>query len=658
VKPLDPLDLRDTLRFVIFANSNRATKRRHTVTHSLVRRAAFTATAAAVCATGAVAVAATPARSVPAASGNSVLGRNVIVFDPSMSTADIQAKVNAIASRQVTNQFGTQRYALLFKPGTYGSTADPLDFQVGFYTEVAGLGQNPDDVTINGSIDVYNQSDGTALDNFWRSLSNLHINVTGPGGNGSTNGCYANTEFWAVSQAAPMRRVDVTGNATFMDYCTSPSYASGGFVADTSFGSGTPVNGSQQQFYVRNSSMGGWSNGVWNQVFSGDVGAPAQSFGTTNPDGSAAQPYTTLATTPVSREKPYLYVGPNGNYRVFVPSARTNSVGTTWQKGQTAGKAMLLSRFYVAKPGDSARTINAELAQGKNLLLTPGVYNTTQPIAVKRADTVVLGLGLATIEPDAGNIAMTTADVPGIDIAGVIFDAGAEKSHALLRVGSTAAGERPGRQQAASAADPTALQDVFFRVGGAHLGRVINGLVVNSNDTILDDIWSWRADHSQNAADTGWTVNTAQNGVVVNGNNVTATGLFAEHYQKYNLLWNGQHGETIFFQNELPYDAPNQAAWTHDGQPGFPGYKVADSVTTHSAYGLGSYIFTNVDPTLHSADGFEVPNAPRVTMHDLVTISLNAAGTIDHVINGIGSAVTPTVQGPSDVTSYSNGVSS
>lgn len=623
--------------------------------HRRLPRAGLAVAAAALLAYSTAAVAtAAPARM--SASGHTaasgVLGRNVIVFNPSMSTAQIQAKVDAVASRQVTNQFGTQRYALLFEPGTYGSAADPLDFQVGFYTEVAGLGQNPDDVTINGSIDVYNQSDGTALDNFWRSMSNLHIVVTGPGGNGQS-GCYANTEFWAVSQAAPMRRVDVTGNTTFMDYCTGPSYASGGFVADTSFGSGTPVNGSQQQFYVRNSSMGGWSNGVWNQVFSGDIGAPAQSFGTKNADGSAAQPYTTLATTPVSREKPYLYVDAHGGYRVFVPSAQTNSSGTSWANGQTAGRSLPLSRFYVASPGDSGAQLNAALAHGKNLLLTPGIYYADRTINVTRPNTVVLGLGLATIEPTRGNIAMTTGDVPGIDVAGVIFDAGAKKSPALLRVGS---GRRDAARHASSA-DPTALQDVFFRVGGAHVGRVVNGLVVNSNYTILDDIWSWRADHSQNPNDTGWRVNTAENGVVVNGDAVTATGLFAEHYRKYNLLWRGQRGETIFFQNELPYDAPDQASWSHDGQPGYPGYKVADSVRTHVAYGLGSYIYTNVNPTLHAANGFEVPDRQGVTMHDMVTISLNKAGTIDHVINGVGAAVTPDVQGPSDVVYYSNGVS-
>ncbi|HEX2904212.1 MAG TPA: hypothetical protein VHO01_12220 [Jatrophihabitans sp.] len=630
---------------------------------TVARVAVFLASAALVTA-GTVGVAsATPGHGRPGAPApsTSALGPNVIVFDPSMSTTDIQARLDAIANQQLSNQFGDQRYALLFAPGTYGSAAQPLNFQVGFYTEVAGLGQNPDDVTINGSVDVYNQGDGTALDNFWRSLSNLHIVVTGPGGNGSTNGCYANTEFWAVSQAAPMRRVDVTGHTTFMDYCTGPSYASGGFVADTSFGADTPVNGSQQQFYVRNSSMGGWSNGVWNQVFSGDIGAPAQSFGTTNADGSAAQPYTTLASTPVSREKPYLYLDGNGSYRVFVPASRANSQGTTWQSGQTAGRSLPLSSFYVAHPGDSIARINSALARGQNLLLTPGIYHTDRPIEVKRADTVVLGLGLATIEPDAGNVAMTTADVTGIDVAGIIFDAGAKRSPALLQVGDDRHGrgdDRHGNRHGDRPGEPTALQDVFFRIGGAHVGRVVSALVVNSDHVILDDIWSWRADHGQSPADVGWTVNTADNGVVINGDDVLATGLFAEHYQKYNVIWNGERGETIFFQNEMPYDAPDQAAWSQHGEPGYPGYAVARSVKTHVAYGLGSYIYTNVNPSLHSANGFEVPNTPGVVMHDMVTISLNHAGTIDHVINGVGAPVTPSFQGPSDVRFYSDGTSS
>src|SRR5437762_11137285 len=229
-------------------------------------------------------------------------GPNVKIFDPSMPTSQIKATVDAIASQQVSNEFGTQRYALLFMPGTYGSVADPLNFQVGYYTEVAGLGSSPSDVTVDGTIDVYNQCfpDGcTALVNFWRSLSNLTINVAGKGG------CQFG-EFWATSQAAPMRRVHVNGFATLMDYCSNPAYASGGFIADSQFTGSTVVNGSQQQYLVRNSSLDGWTNAAWNQVFAGVQNAPAQSF--PNP------PYTTLATNPASRERPFLYVDSNEHF--------------------------------------------------------------------------------------------------------------------------------------------------------------------------------------------------------------------------------------------------------------------------------------------------------------------------------------------------------
>ncbi len=201
------------------------------------------------------------------------LGSNVIVFTPSETHSSIQSELNTIASDQVGNQFGTARYALLFEPGTYGSTSDPLTFQAGFYTSVAGLGQDPSQTVINGTIDVYNQCSGStcnATDNFWRSVSNLTINVTGQ------TGCEAGDDFWAVSQAAPMRRVQVNGNLSLMDYCNgSPDYASGGFIADSVFTGGTVTNGSQQQFIVQNSNLDGWSNSVWNQVFCGDPGAPA-----------------------------------------------------------------------------------------------------------------------------------------------------------------------------------------------------------------------------------------------------------------------------------------------------------------------------------------------------------------------------------------------
>jgi hypothetical protein len=269
-----------------------------------------------------------------AAAATPDFGPNVIVFDPSMPTSQIQATVDAIAAQQVPNEFGTQRYALLFKPGTYGSSADPLNFQVGYYTSVAGLGRSPGDVVINGSVYARNQCAGsfcTALTNFWRSLSNLTINVDTPG-----FGCYSG-EFWPVSQASPMRRVDVNGFATLMDYCTGPSFASGGFIADSRFRGSTIVNGSQQQWLVRNSSLDGWTNGVWNQVFSGVVGAPGQCFPA---QPSCGGPYTTLATSTVTREPPYLYVDSAGNESVFVPSAQTNTSGTTWASAPTPAASL------------------------------------------------------------------------------------------------------------------------------------------------------------------------------------------------------------------------------------------------------------------------------------------------------------------------------
>ncbi len=235
-------------------------------------------------------------------------GPNVTVFDPSMPTSEIQATFDQIRDKQVDNEMGTDRYGLYFLPGTYGTEAEPLQVEVGYYTEVAGLGASPGDVRINGKIEVRNRcfdddpefTGCFALNNFWRGLSNLTIDVNGAG----QDGCTAPANFWAVSQAVSMRRVDVEGgNLTLMDYCTGPSFASGGYIADSR--TGVLVNGSQQQWFTRNSEVGEWTNAVWNQVFTGVVGAPDDAA---YPD----PPYTTLETTPLSREKPYLFVDAKG----------------------------------------------------------------------------------------------------------------------------------------------------------------------------------------------------------------------------------------------------------------------------------------------------------------------------------------------------------
>jgi hypothetical protein len=563
-----------------------------------------------------------------------------------MPQSQIQATVNSIASQQISNQFGTQRYALLFEPGTYGSAADPLTFQVGYYTEVAGLGGSPGDVTINGTIDVYNQcfptTDGSsnciALDNFWRSMSNLTINISGQ------TGCQSNTDFWAVSQAAPMRRVSITGGTlSLMDYCSAgPQFASGGFIADSSF-SGNVVNGSQQQFLVRNTSLNGWSNGVWNQVFSGDPGAPPQSFSATSGLAGGTAPYTTLATSPVTQEEPFLQTDSAGQYSVFVPALQHNSSGPSWASGPAAGSAIPISKFFIATPGTPVLAIDAALALGKNLILTPGVYDLKAPILVTRPNTIVLGLGFPTMVPQNGTAAMQVLGVPGVKLSGMIFDAGPKNSPVLLQVGG------PLAARTGSATDPTLVQDVFFRIGGATAGSATDSLVVNSSDVILDDIWAWRADHG---AGVGWTSNTADTGLIVNGNNVTAYGLAVEHFQKNEVIWNGQGGEDIFFQNEMPYDPPSQAAWMSGSADGYPAFVISPRVTSFSGYGLGSYCFFNQGVPIESTTAFSVPNTPGVQLNDVFTRFLNGSGSIDHVVNDTGAAVTTDNPGPSDVVSY------
>jgi hypothetical protein len=564
-----------------------------------------------------------------AAASQPDFGPNVKIFDPSMPTDQIQAAVDAIANQQVPNQFGSERYALLFKPGVYGSPAAPLIIQVGYYTEVAGLGASPTDVTINGHVDVYNQCDSNgfciALNNFWRSLSNLTINVMG------SEGCHASGNFWAVSQAAPMRRVNITGgNLTLMDYCSSPAFASGGFIADSQ--TGFIISGSQQQFLVRDSSIGGWSNGVWNQVFSGVVGAPAECFPA---NASCGGPYTTLAHSPVSREKPFLYVDSSGNYSVFVPELRRNSSGTTWANGPAAGASIPIGEFFIAKPSDSVQAINNALASGQNLLFTPGVYHLDQTIKVKRAGTVVLGLGLPTLVPQNGIVAMSVADVVGVKLAGFMVDAGPVNSPMLMEIGKLHAHK-------SNPNNPTSLQDVFFRIGGAALGKATTSLVVNSDDVLLDNIWAWRADHGDGV---GWTRNTADTGVIVNGDNVTAYGLFVEHYQKYETIWNGNGGTVIFYQNEMPYDPPSQAAWmAAPDVKGWAAMKVADTVTSFNGYGMGSYSFFNQGIDIYADNAFEVPNTlPPGSLHNLLTIFLdpsNGSGGILNVVNGIGGSST------------------
>jgi hypothetical protein len=500
-------------------------------------------------------------------------------------------------------------------------------------------------VTINGTINSIgvgptknsdDQADG--LDNFWRSIENMHMVWQG-----------SPFEEWTTSQACPMRRMHISDSFFFLSPYLTNGFTSGGFIADSVFDP-LVISGSQQQWITRNSVLNnGWSNGVWNQVFVGVTGAPPQNFPPTTANGN---PYTTIATSPVTREKPFLYVDGDGNFNVFVPALQKNSAGVTWANGPAAGSSIPISDFYIAKPTDSVAVINLALAFGKNLILTPGVYQLDRPLHILWPNTVVLGLGYPTLVPTRGNVTMDVANVPGVKLSGLLFDAGTINSPILLQVGLLpilpilrSAGSDPN--------NPTMIQDVFFRIGGANVGKATVSLAVNSSNVILDNIWVWRADHG-NPGTVGWTINTAKNGVIINGDNVVAYGLAVEHFQKYQTIWNGENGIDYFYQSEMPYDPPTQADFSHQGIKGFASFKVEDRVRNFQGFGMGVYCNFTADRAIVAASGMEAPNTPGVQFRDLLTVALGIGnvGSIENVINDVGGPTSLTAVTPTYLLSY------
>jgi hypothetical protein len=530
-----------------------------------------------------------------------LFGPNVLIFNSSMQSQTIQKQIDGVYAIQQHNEFGSQRKALLFLPGSYS-----VDVPVGFYTEVTGLGASPDATRITGNLHAdANLEHNNATTTFWRAAENLSIEPT------------VGAMQWAVSQAVSLRRIYVRGDLVLHQH---HGWASGGWMSD-SVVDGNVDSGSQQQWISRNCEWKSWTGANWNMVFVGVIHPPEGEW--------PSPPYTKVARTPIMRERPFLQVNAAGEFSVRVPGLLTDSVGITWRGGETAGETIPIKRFYIASPGvDTAETINAELARGKDLILTPGIYELAAPIQVTRPHTVVLGLGFATLHPVKGTAAMTTTDVDGIEIAGLLFDAGPTESPVMLEVGPEGSREH-------HAKDPITLHDVFFRVGGAGVGRAKVNLRINSNDTLVDHTWIWRADHG---AGVGWKQNTSENGLVVNGNEVTIYGLFVEHHQQFQVLWNGNGGRTYFYQSEIPYDPPNQESYTSaPGVNGWASYKVADGVTHHEAWGLGVYsVFKHPGVVLTRA--IETPKRAEVRFNDMITVALGNLGEIKHVIDDTGEA--------------------
>ncbi len=534
---------------------------------------------------------------------NTMFGENVFVFDPGTNVKEIQNVIDTLYNQQHPrkSEFGLHRYALLFKPGTY-----QVDLKIGYYTHIMGLGESPDDVIINGSLISKGEKNGNVTCNFWRSVENLTI--VSPAGA---------VNIWGVSQAAPMRRVHIKGDIQLHDN----GWASGGFLADSKI-DGTVFSGGQQQWFTRNTDLGKWQGGSWNMMFVGVPNAPVDKW----PDN----PYTVIDKTPLIREKPYLILK-GSDYRIQIPKLKKNSTGISWINRGKGEDNLKIADFYIVKSNvDNSESINAALKKGKNLIITPGIYHLDKSIKVTRPGTLIYGMGMPSLQSLNGNPVMEISDIDGVTVCGLTVDAGVIPSETLFAVGEPNSAK-------SHAKNPSFLFDIFFRIGGYGEGKASSCMVINSKDVTVDHTWLWRADHGKNV---GWDANTCKNGLIVNGDNVTVYGLFCEHFQEYQTLWNGNNGKMYFYQSEMPYDPPTVDSWKHGTVGGFASYKVSDGVTSHEAWGLGIYCVFYKAPVIVD-NTIETPIAVEENIHHKIIFWLNGnkESVMKSIINGKGGPV-------------------
>lgn len=582
---------------------------------------------------------------------NQIFGDNVYFYDRKYEKAETSR--NEINSHFATTglngengEWTTKRQAYYFKANIDGQTydlggsgsassAEANSIELGFYSHIGGLGKLPTDVKLGSVFTRPHLSGGAnATCTFWRSMENVAV---------------MRDFAWTVSQSTSVRRMQIENTSKYIsDVGSNNFWGSGGFIADTRYTSTRPNWGGQQQWYTRNTSFpsgSGAMGGSYNMVWQGCVNAP-----------QANDANSPISDTPIIREKPFLFIDKDGEYKVFVPAWQKDRVGVSWSSTDMGqGKIQdLLTDWYVAKEGDTDIEINNALKAGKNIFFTPGHYALNAPIQVNRKDAILLGAGIAsvTLEPTEKNTwgCIYVDDRDGIIIAGLLMDSFNSTTY-QIRIGNEEA-------TADHSVNPILLADITCRVGGVQSKniQIHTSMQINSNNVVGDHFWLWRADHgSQRGGNLRWVRDRCKNGLTVTGDDVTLYGLFAEHYQEYEVLWLGERGRTYFLQNEPPYDAPNQASWRSQGGrvDGYAAYKVANTVKEHHSIGMGSYaVLTGTDGKVNKSNGFEVPNSPNVKLEKMCITRFAGPGQIQNVINGIGGS---TATGVKRVALYNNG---
>jgi len=582
---------------------------------------------------------------------NQIFGNNIYFYDrkyekAETSRTEINSHFGTIGLSGSNGEWTTKRQAYYFKANVDGqsydsggsgsaSSAEANSIELGFYSHIGGLGKAPRDVKLGSIFTRPHLSGGAnATCTFWRSVENVAV---------------IRDFAWTVSQSTSARRMLIESTSKYIsDVGNTNFWGSGGFIADTRYTSSRPNWGGQQQWYTRNSVFPSGSEamgGSYNMVWQGCVNPP-----------QANDINSTISATPDIREKPFLFIDNDGEYKVFVPAWQKDRVGVSWSSTDMGvGKIQdLLTDWYVAKDGDTDLEINNALKAGKNVFFTPGHYSLNAPVQVNRKDAILLGAGIAsvTLEPTEKNTwgCIYVDDKNGIIIAGLLMDSFNSTTY-QVRIGNEAA-------NADHSANPILLTDITCRVGGVQAKniQIHTSMQINSNNVVGDHFWLWRADHgSQRGGNARWVRDRCKNGLIVTGDDVTLYALFAEHYQEYEVLWLGERGRTYFLQNEPPYDAPNQASWSSQGGrvDGYAAFKVANAVKEHQSIGMGSYaVFTGTDGNVNKKNGFEIPNSPNVKLEKMCITRFAGPGNIQNVINGIGGS---TATGVKRVTSYNNG---
>ena len=315
----------------------------------------------------------------------------------------------------------------------------------------------------------------------------------------------------------------------------------------------------------RNDEWAAWSGNSHNYVFSGCEGyIPAAKW------SESGNRYTVIEQTEKIAEKPFLTCV-DGEYAVFVPDVAEGTAGVTWTQAE-AGTRIPLDDFYVANPDtDTAASINAALADGKHLLLTPGQYLLEEPLVIDWDDTVVLGMGYATLKIGDANAegAVKVGDVGGVRLANLLIDAGAYCKNMVV------IGETPGISYADC---PVVVSDLFLRIGGVENvhTETDTAMVINANDTIGDNFWIWRADHSRGVAwedeygEDGTVTaygNPVQTGLLVNGDDVRCYALMVEHCEQYQTYWKGRTGSRSCTSRKRPTASPRRTSISRTTAP-------------------------------------------------------------------------------------------